>query len=319
MLTMRFTVGLTGSVWRPASCSSDITWKQDAARGGQRLVVERDRDDVAQFEVAGHAEVLEVGRARELQRAADALGAGGVDGEDALAIIEFEFAGAAGDGLAGVIHERRQIGHFRRARFVDEAHVDPARVMDERVDALAGLHLGAPRHVCQAQFVQRGVLRQRRAFEVKQVGLVQFDLGEHLAGGHQPAPVDQRRGRELAHHRGRHQGPLLHPESRLHRPAAAVEREVDDAIAVLQRAVGREVERRLGAVAVRPAEGRLGNHRGFPVVVRVHHRMDELPGLRRVRRVEAQGAAVGVSVAVAHATRRRCRLCGCTRSSRGGR
>src|SRR6185369_13143725 len=94
--------------------------------------------------------------------------------------------------------------------------------------------------------------------------------------------------------------PLLHPESRLHRPAAAVESEMHDAIAVLQRAVGREVERRLRAVAVRPAKSGLRNHRGLPVIVRVHHRVDELPWLGWFLRVEPEGTAVGIGVAVAY-------------------
>ncbi len=45
---------------------------------------------------------------------------------------------------------------------------------------------------------------------------VQVD--EQIALGHEPLAVDQRRGRELAHHGGRHQGPGLHEVARLHRP-----------------------------------------------------------------------------------------------------
>src|SRR6266498_5909807 len=44
--------------------------KQHAAWRGNRLVVERDGDDVARFEIAGHAEIFELNRPRHVQRSA---------------------------------------------------------------------------------------------------------------------------------------------------------------------------------------------------------------------------------------------------------
>jgi len=73
-------------------------------------------------------------------------------------------------------------------------------------------------------------------------------------GQYTTAPEKQRGGGELARHRRGHQRPLLHPESRLHGPAAAVVREVDDGITVLQGAIAGEVKRGFRTIAVRPAK-----------------------------------------------------------------
>ena len=102
-------------------------------------------------------------------------------------------------------------------------------------------------HVLEPQLVEGGVLRQRRALQVEQVLNVQVQLDQHVARGHQALAVDEGRGRELAHHRRRHQRPGLHEEARLDRPAAAVQREVDDGVAVLQGPVGGVEQRGLAS------------------------------------------------------------------------
>jgi len=124
-----------------------------------------------EFEIAAHAEVLQVHGASEFQRAAHSLRASRVYGENALVVVQFQFARAAGDRFLRVIHERRKVrsgtgvspvsfgSHGRDARatrrIADEAHRDLARVVDERINALARIHVSALRHVCKTQFVKR--------------------------------------------------------------------------------------------------------------------------------------------------------------------
>ena len=80
----------------------------------------------------------------------------------------------------------------------------------------------------------------------------------------------------------------------------AVQGEVDDGVAVLQRPVGGVEQRGLGAIAVGPAEGRLGDHRGL-VVVAAGPSTGWTNSLRlaRLLGLEPQGAAVAVGVPVA--------------------
>ena len=128
---------------------------------------------------------------------------------------------------------------------------------------------------------------------------VQVEPHQHVARRDQALAVDQRRGRELADHRRRHQRPRLHEEVGLHGPRRAVQGEVDDRVAVLQRPVGGVEQRGFGAEAVGPAEGRLGDHRRLAVVAGIDRRVGEELGLARLFGLEPQRAAVAVGVPVA--------------------
>ena len=177
--------------------------------------------------------------------------------------------------------------------------------MDEGVDHVARLEGRSLRDVLEPELVERRVLGHRRALEVEEVADLEVQVDQQVAGRDEPLAVDQGGGRELAHHRGRHQRPGLHEEARLHRPGRRVEREVDDGVAVLQGAVDGVEQRGLRAVAVGSVPGGLRDHRRLAVVAGVHRRVDEDPGLAGLLGVEPEGAAVGVGVPVADRPLRR--------------
>ena len=88
---------------------------------------------------------------------------------------------------------------------VQKARKDPEKVME----ALAGLHVGASRHILLPQFVEGRVLRQGRPLQRPQILPVQGHVRHNGSGRHQSLPIEQRGGRELPQHRRRDQRPLL--------------------------------------------------------------------------------------------------------------
>ena len=91
--------------------------------------VNRWSDDVAEVEIAGEGERGEFDLARRAERAADALRARGVDDEQALAVIEFQFARRACDGFGGAIDERSQVDGRDAAGCVRVFHLGAAGVV----------------------------------------------------------------------------------------------------------------------------------------------------------------------------------------------
>ena len=113
--------------------------------------------------------------------------------------------------------------------------------MNQRINPLTGLQCGPLRHVLQTQLIERSVLRQRCSLQIQQVIDIQRHVGHHVAGLHESAPIDERGGRELTELCRSGQCPGLHEVARLHRPLDAVFREVNDAVAVLQRSERGEI------------------------------------------------------------------------------
>src|SRR6266404_5112084 len=92
-----------------------------------------------------------------------------------------------------MVDERFEIAHLCRSRRGDEFDFRAPGVMDQRVETLARLQVSATAgNVLEPQFVKRGVLRQRRAFEMDEVVLIQLDAREHFSGRDQIAPKNQR-------------------------------------------------------------------------------------------------------------------------------
>ena len=120
-----------------------------------------------------------------------------------------------------------------------------------------------------------------RATEGQQVAPVQVNFRQRRAWSDQATPVEYRARWELPHQSRGHERPRLHPEARLRLPFSAIEREMDDGIAVLEGSVHGVIPWGLGPISVWAIERRLGNHRGFVVVLRVPSRDERIAGVSR--------------------------------------
>ena len=133
------------------------------------MLVERDDNDVAKIKVTRNGEIGEFDFAEGTKIAADALGGGGVDGECAAAVIEFEFAGGAADLFGMVIDGIWRNGEFS-AGLVSEINFGTADIMEKWIEVLAVFEVARVFwNVLEAKFVEGGVLRERSAFERKKI------------------------------------------------------------------------------------------------------------------------------------------------------
>ena len=247
-------------------------------RRGQRLAIQADGDDVAQFQVRGNRQIPASPSAPAcFQVAADALGGGGVDRQHAFAVVELQLLRGADDGLGlcdrsvGVRSTSfdgppasREVAHWRGRRN------EPADRSRCRLSAaFPWAHpSGAVRQTTHpAASACLAELSMSAIFKFRSTSTSPVDTSPSrkisAAAGYWPIVA------------GRHQRPGLHEIARLDGPAIGVQREHVKSAAVLQRTVARVIKRAFGAIAIGPIERRLGNHRRLVVVVRVHHRIDE--------------------------------------------
>ena len=71
-----------------------------------------------------------------------------------------------------------------RSSDITWSNVGAAGVVQERVEALAGFHCRALRHVLEAEFVERCILRERSALEAREVARIQPRVGVNAFGFH---------------------------------------------------------------------------------------------------------------------------------------
>ncbi len=248
---------------------------------------------MAQFQLGRDREIRQFDRPRRAEIAADALRGGGVDRQDALAVIQAKLAVGGNDRSVRAVDVTLQILQHRGVLAPLKRHFRATGEVNERINHVAGAKRQPARHVLQPQLIERGVLGQGSAPQREQRFGCQIQGCQDVSLGNESFPINQRGGRKLPHHRRRHDGPRLHEVVRLDGPRRAVVREMDDAIGPLQRTVSGVKQRAFRSIAVRPVKGCLGNHRGLAGIFDFHRRMDEHLRLAGLLGVEPQGAAVG--------------------------